>query len=196
MKRVQLLCVAIVAWMSLTPGYGSVLVTIDQEGGDVVAWGGGTLDIRGLGESTPSYLPIRMWPAFGDLSVGWSGTWADGYSGVWGPSSFGAWAKERCFLWHGRHFWVRRLGDIVCSGELHVGLIVVGVCDLDRHDAGELGLSEGFYTWYWGSGIHMDSFTVCVVPEPSGAILLGVALLGLRGAARGQRPQGRSTQRL
>jgi len=50
------------------------------------------------------------------------------------------------------------------------------------------GLTPGeSYTWTWGSGGNVDSFTIQTVPEPSTFALLGLGVLGLAYVIRRQR---------
>jgi hypothetical protein len=167
------------------------VVTFLEVGGDVVATGGGSLDLAGF----PHDPDKRRFVAAVDGSIGAeitgpaSSTPFDQYVGATGPERFGAGGIVKADIGG---------GDIVgVQGNSKPGLSGVAVPDgyrsgdplsdasiyLDQTFA-TLGIVEGTYIYRFGAGANADSFTVQIgpaAPEPASWALLavGFASLGL-----------------
>lgn len=161
------------------------IVTLEQQGNNVIATGSGTLDLAGLeltcssGCSTNAGINAIV----GAISTGSS---ARGiavpsrfYSGFTGPPSFGSGGST----WPGSGS-----GDTVAiDGTFKIlsvpldyvsGNALSDASTYDNQTFGILGVTPGTYEWKWGSGATADSFTLNIVaaPEPSSLALLALPL--------------------
>ena len=173
------------------------VVTLEQVGSDVVAIGGGIIDLTGLtfafsgaakAEITPSEAGITTGPA--------ADTPADGYDGLSGPASFGSGA-----LTIGASSGGGDIVTIVGGGNLLgvpkgylSGSVLSDTSTYGGQTFKSLGVTPGAYEWTWGSGPNQN-FTLVIgeVPEPStwAMTLLGFAGLGLSGYRAARRAGAR-----
>jgi hypothetical protein len=177
---------------AIAPSAWASVFTIDvaQDGGNVVATGGGSIDLTGLtffdgGGALQIYSFVDA--SAGELVVGPSLSFYDAYSGIVGPSSFGT---------GGFTFSSSGTGDIAgpdTNGMIQLLIVPTGYASgdplsdsatWDGTTLSDLGLTPGTYTWTWDGGA--DSLVVNIgnvaVPEPMSITLIGsaVALLALR----------------
>jgi hypothetical protein len=182
--------------LSFRPAQAGYIVTLTQQGSNVVATGGGTIDLTGLTLfSTLLDETVAIVPVSGFINTGPAPATleADTYQGFLGPASFGAGGPT---LASGGS------GDLVgVSGDLNYLFVPRGyVSGSSLSDSAtyanktfsSLGVNPGTYVWTWGSGAHADNFTLQIgadpVPEPSGALLLAPPLgIGMILAARRRR---------
>jgi hypothetical protein len=86
---------ALLLGLSSAPAQAKYIITLEQEGNDVVAKGDGSIDTRGLccrtKSSAFSFVQPSVQPVFGSIVTGASGGFMTGdvYSGFTGPLSFG-----------------------------------------------------------------------------------------------------------
>jgi hypothetical protein len=180
------LAMLIASEVSCRPAQAAYIVTLLQEGSDVVASGSGTIDLAGLSPSCPTSCETNagMLPRIGSISTGpVNGVPSQFYTGFAGPTSFGT--GDFTLPSSGS-------GDIVSiDGTFNILSLaldyVSGSALSDSSTYGNqtfssLGVTPGNYTWTWGSGATADSFTLeieaAAVPEPS-SLLLGIALAAL-----------------
>jgi hypothetical protein len=167
--------------LAAPPAQAGYVVTLTQEGTDVVATGSGPIDLTGLGFNFPSGAAAFISPDSGAIFTGPSST--EGvYTGFTGPGSFGS---------GGGVFASSASGDLVGINAANgvIGVPVSYVSDSPLSDiatyAGQtfatLGVTPGKYEWTWGTGANQN-FTLDIVPVPEPAtwalLLTGFAALG------------------
>jgi hypothetical protein len=162
------------------------IMTLTEQGSNVVAIGSGTLDVTDLSLLTCIQI-TGMNPLVGAIRAGLAGgpaaahpcDFSDG--GLSGPTSFGSGGGPDFIEASGGS------GDTVgVSGAIHdltvprgyvAGNALSDTSTYDNQTFSSLGVTPGTYVWTWGSGAHMDSFTLVIgVPEPSGVLLLALPL--------------------
>jgi hypothetical protein len=167
------------------PAQAGYVVTLTQEGGDVVATGSGPIDLTGLSFDLSGTNGPVMIPASGEIFTGGTGG-ADlftGFGEIAGPPRFGG---------GGLAFATSGGGGLVAIVVPDAFVFVPAgyVSDSPLSDtatyAGQtfatLGVTPGKYEWTWGTGANQN-FTLDIgvpVPEPSAWALLltGFAALG------------------
>jgi hypothetical protein len=165
------------------PAQAAYIVTLMQEGPDVVATGSGTINLTGLRSAGVPFGGGAVGaPNEGAVVTGPTVAQFDGYAGFTGPPSFGS--GRGTFASSGS-------GDPVgINGEFGFLYVPVGyvsghslVSSADTWDNAtftSLGVTPGTYVWTWGSGASADSFTLDIVtaavPEPSSLALLALPL--------------------
>src|SRR5215831_9232502 len=168
--------------LSAQAGY---IVTLEQQGPNVVANGSGPIDLTGLtggfidGNNTANIEPFN-----GQILTGPSfSVTLEQFGGAIGPTSFGSGDFIRANS---------GTGDIVgvCCGVTLVvpvgymsGSPLSDTSTYDNATFASLGVTPGTYEWTWGAGVNQN-FTLNVVPAPeivrglAGLILAGGGLLG------------------
>jgi hypothetical protein len=198
---------AIGVGLSVLPAHAQFVVTLRQEGSDVVATGSGSIDTTGLrllelrifeGGMTPSLPAIQIGP-LGLASV---------YEGViTGPLSFGigtgATADSNTGDRVGIIFNLFPQPVIVAPPGYVSGNPLSDTMTFDDATFESLGVTPGVYTWTWtpppGLPAAPDgSFTLDAVPEPSTWIMMlaGFAGLGLAGWRARPKTMGRAARSL
>ena len=176
----------IVSSLYAPPAQASYIVTMTQQGTNVVATGSGTIDLSSLiFVGTGSGDEAGVSGGLGIIVVGpVSFQPSDGYGGYSGPVSFGSLGLLTASTGSGD-----RVGIDQDSGELFVpagyvsGTALSSSSTWDNKNFASLGVTPGTYVWNWGSGPTADSFTLQIgaaaVPEPSTLALLALPLVFL-----------------
>jgi hypothetical protein len=173
-----------------SPAQAGYVVTLEEMGSDVVATGGGPIDLTGLLQASGIGSDLAaVFPAFNFMVSGPAiNTPTDVYSGlISGPASFGP----------GIQFLFADIGSGDLVGHLPFGGgidIILVPHDYASGDSlsntstwlgktfGTLGVTPGTYVWTWGTEDNQN-FTLIIgaaaIPEPASAALLGAALAGL-----------------
>jgi hypothetical protein len=187
------LCAAAIALSASVlagPAQAGYVVTLTQQGSDVVATGSGPIDVTGLTLAHGFVVP-ELNPDDGFISFGGSGlTEADIYISnvatgtfITGSASFGSGG--------GQNGAGNSSGDSVgIFGLVPELLLPAGyVSDGPLSDTAtfggtldQLGVTRGRYEWTWGSGANQN-FTLLALPEPStwAMMTLGFGLTGFLG---------------
>jgi hypothetical protein len=191
MKHLLIAGAVFVALAASQPAQAAYIVTLAQQGSDVVATGSGTIDLAGLSLGPGCVLGCitnaGINPIIATISTGpVIAVPSQIYVGFTGPTSFGS---------GGFTLPSSGSGDVAgidgFFGILPVPLGYVSSSPLsdtstyDNQTLSSLGVTPGTYVWTWGSGATADSFTLNViaasVPEPSSVSLLllsmGVSML-------------------
>jgi hypothetical protein len=163
-----------------------------QDGANVVATGAGSIDTIDLTATKGGFqLVIGVIPAAGFLGLGDSTNTDQIYTGASGPTSLGAGVTTDASTSSGEVVGVQ---GPVPAGQIFVPFDYVSGASLgtstdvwDSTTLATMGLTDGVYTWTWGTGPDADSFTLDVgdapptsdVPEPTTLAILGTSLVGL-----------------
>jgi hypothetical protein len=192
--------------LSAPPAQAGYIVTLEQEGLNVVATGSGTIDLTGLtfNGNLSNIGGAQIAP---DANVGYIQTGptttpqpASQYTGFTGPFSFGPPSIIG--------------GTGASSGSGDTVAIAAGVDKLldlpqgyvsgsplsdtstyDNQTFASLDATPGTYVWTWGSGAHADSFTLQIGPAAVPAPLIGhglPVLLAVGGLLFGAKLWGRA----
>ena len=169
------------------------VVDLTQEGSNVVATGGGTINLTDLRFDFSIQSRGVMFPANGAIVNGpTSFTLESVYTGITGPTNFGGGGSTRASSGSGDIVSVAGASRLVDVPAFYLsGTALSDSMTFDSATFASLGATPGTYTWTWGSGVNADSFTLqigpaSVIPEPStwAMMLLGFAGLGLAGWRR------------
>jgi len=188
--------------LSAAPAQAGYIVTLLQQGSNVVAIGSGSINLGALTPSCPTHCLTNAGvnPILGTISTGASTSPVNAlpslsYAGITGPTSFGS---------GGITFPNIGSGDNVAIDGSHEMLSVPldyvsgsALSDSSTYYSqtfSSLGVTPGSYVWTWGGGATADSFTLDIgsVPEPSSALLFALGLLIL---ARGVAPSAHRKRR-
>jgi hypothetical protein len=170
------------------PVQAAYVLTLEQEGPNVVATGSGTLDLAALSffateVSSPSINPTQL-----EILTGATASF-DVYETLTPPVAFGSGGFTAASAGSGDFVGVD--DEALAVPAAYVSGFLSGSATFDDATLASLGVTPGVYVWTWGSGPNADSFTLDVeaVPEPStwAMMLIGFAGLGFAGyrASRG-----------
>jgi hypothetical protein len=178
----------------------SLIITINQEGSDVVATGTGSINLAALTFEESGNQAQGINPGAALIAEGTppNPNPVDIYRGFTGPTDFGTInAFVSASSGTGDQFSIAGLvGNITVPQGYTSDSPLTATDTYTGQSFSSLGLTPGTYTWTWGTGASADSFTVqigpaAVVPEPSTAIqaVIGVVTLSAYGWSRHRRVQ-------
>lgn len=169
--------------LSAPPAQAGYIVTLVQEGPNVVATGSGTIDLAGLSFRTSTSESAIIIPALANIVVGpVSLEPVDLYTGFTGPMDFGSSGGTSANSGSGDIVGISGFGNsvIVPVGYVSGEPLGTSIATWDNATFASLGVTPGSYVWNWGSGPSADSLTLDVgpaaVPEPSSLALLALPL--------------------
>jgi hypothetical protein len=183
---------AIGVGLSVLPAHAAYVVTLTQEGKDVVATGSGTINLAGLSFDPDfplaDYAPLIS-PVFSDIATGPPQDRVAIYVGATGPAGFGSGLGEEATTGGGDAVAVLNpSGDpsnfviAVPQGYVSGGKLSSSATWGDTNFV-SLGVTPGFYTWTWGNGANTFTLDAVATTEPStwAMMLLGFAGLCFAG---------------
>jgi hypothetical protein len=170
--------------LSAPSAQAGYIVTLTQQGSNVVATGSGTIDLTDLSFNASVGLATFFAPSVAEIATGPVAGIDSAYTEFMGPTSFGS---------GGLRSPNSGSGDLVgicrCSvgGAPPVSWVLVpqgyvsgsSLSDTSTYDNqtfASLGATPGTYVWTWGSGADADSFTLQIGPAAVPAPLIGRGL--------------------
>lgn len=188
--RASVLALAACLAISASPARAAYMVTFSQAGADVIASGGGTIDLDGLTLVTSGSTVPQVAPTFATEATGAPGG-VDEYSGASGPVSFGPGVITNATSGTGDLVGIQQLilqpGFVFVPTGYASGAPLSDTATYAGQTFTTLGLTPGVYVYDFGSGANADTFTVAVaVPEPASLTLLS-SVVGLGLVARRRR---------
>ena len=211
-RHLVLLGLGVIFWPSIA-AHSAIVLTVKQEGNDVVVSGSGSANTTDLPTPTPNldYTHVlwsnQIYAGPAALETNPPAFAVDLYSGITGPlsisndplmpatyptSGLGALFGVVADNGSGENFLVLPLN-------YQSGTSLAGTSRFDGYTLAELGLSPGVFSWSWGTNGNADSLELKIeaVPVPAPLPLAGGAVAWrlakrLRRSSRGQRLQNRS----
>jgi len=168
------------AGVTAPPAEAAYVVTLEQDGANVVATGIGTIDLAGLSLDFSQSTGSSMDPSVPEILTGEQGD-VDLYNGVSGPTNFGCGGLIYADSASGDPVALdTSMGVGVPAGYVS-GSALSDTATYDSATLSSLGVRPGVYKWTWGSGADADNFTLIAgaVPEPSTWALLLAGFGGL-----------------
>ena len=174
-------------------------VHVTESGGNVIAQGSGTLDVKDLtlvsgGQFPPTFNP-SLDPQTGEMIFGSTDT---GYKydrrqgSIAGPSGFGPGGLHTADQGSGDYTGLLG-GDLIVPYAYQSGSSLFASASWQGATFSSLGLTPGTYTWTWGTGEHADFLTLKIgdgtVPEPASLLMMGMGLVGVASFARRRCPR-------
>jgi hypothetical protein len=171
--------------LSAPSAQAGYIVTLTQQGGNVVATGSGTIDLTGLSLVSGSGVAAFMTPDQGQIYTGpVIATAASLYTGPTGPTSFGSGGEVVTSTGSGDIVGIHGLPaetvgpPYLVVPEFYVsGAALSDTATYDNASFSSLGVTPGTYTWTWGAAAADDSFTLQVGAVPAPLIGRGLPVL-------------------
>ena len=189
--RCSLILTAVAALFVQPAQADGYTVTLEQVGSNVVATGGGALDLTGLTfEQNFLNAPPQIQANFSLMITGPGGANQSQYVGFTGPTNFGSGTLVFADTGSGDGVGIFGTSIIVPQGYIS-GAALSSSATFNNATLASLGATPGFYSWTWGDGenqffaLEIGSVGVPGVPDGGSTVsLLGCALLGLTALRR------------
>jgi len=162
------------------PTQAGYIVTLTQQGSNVVATGSGTLDLARLNLTiSGDTSEAGIFPAGGLINTGpTTATPVDLYSGTTGPTSFGSGSFLSASSGSGDPVNIQGSIDnlVVPAGYVSDSRTLSDTSTYTGQTFASLGVTPGTYEWTWGSGANQN-FTLQIGPVPAPLIGRGLPVL-------------------
>jgi PEP-CTERM motif len=178
--------------LSAPPAEAAFVMTLEQDGPNVVATGSGTIDLVGLSPAGGgSGLAGQIDPSMSAIVAGATGTIAN-YEFSNGPTNFGTGGTVAASSGSGDLVFVIGSMFIGVPGGYVSDSFLSDQATWDNATFASPGVTPGTYKWTWGSGADADSFTLIAgaapaAPEPSTWAMMLIGFLGLAGVGLRQK---------
>ena len=179
--------------LAAPPAQAGYVVTLTQEGGDVVATGSGAIDLTGLSFAGVGSGPSIIWPSLGYIVTAPAGLGpVDIYTGFTGPGSFGSGGFTHPSSGTGDIVGIDASVNVnqleVPSGYVS-GSRLSDTATYTGQTFTSLGVTPGRYEWTWGSGANQNFMLDigAAVPEPATWAMLLTGFAGLGAMMRSRR---------
>jgi PEP-CTERM motif len=177
--------------LSAPPAQAGYVVTLTQQGSDVVATGSGPIDLSGLTFSSGGFTFAEMTPSVADITTGpiLVFTATDTYTGVSGPLNFGGGSPTDASSGNGDSVSIfGGINELVVPRGYLSDSALSDTATYTGQTFSTLGATPGKYEWTWGKGANQN-FTLEIgtaVPEPAtwAMMALGFGLLGFLGCRK------------
>lgn len=186
-----LVCAATASLLAIVPpAQAGYIVTLTQQGPNVVASGSGTIDLTGLIFNDVVFANNDITPNTGSIRTGpFSSVNLDTYAFVMGPTSFGNGFGGQGNTGSGDMVGITGVSHTLYVPEGYLsGAALSNTMTVSNATFASLGVTPGTYVWTWGSGADQN-FTLIIgratVPDHGSTVgLLILALIALFGASR------------
>jgi hypothetical protein len=181
----------------LTPtSRGEFIITLSQNGKDVVANGAGSFNLTALSGPGAGFALPGVEANIADVLIGAAGT-VDTYNGFTGPTSFGPGATLNSPTSESGQTVGLIGGDniLFVPHAYHSGDQMSSSATWSNTTISNLGLTSGTYTWRWGTEANADDLVVQIGPTavsaPGGLALAGMGGVTLLAGAAWRRQRGK-----
>ena len=187
------LCTGFLLGASAVPAKAAYVLTFAEVGSDVVATGGGTIDLPDLGLQGETFVDVGQVAGHGPFvltGVGPAGAVVDEYAPFSGPDSFGESIATQADSESGDAVGFAFLDDLIVPLDYISERPLNSTATWLNATFATLGLTPGTYVYSWGTGVHADTFTIDIpasppaAPEPSTWAMMLIGFAGLGYASR------------
>jgi hypothetical protein len=183
----------VIFWPSIA-AHSAIVLTVKQDGNDVVVIGSGSANINDLTSPIQDYdytnaltdYQIHAGPAAFSNDPNTPDVAVNLWSGITGPTTFG---NDPNIYENPSSGFLDDLFGIVADNGMGQSLLVLplnyqsgtslaGTSRFSNLILADLGLNPGVFTWSWGTGLNADSFELRIepVPVPAPLPLAGVPI--------------------